>query len=168
MGLSKVKIKYKNPHITIRKHTYPFFVFNPVPTAVPPWASCSSKISALVRTPKVNSEEQAVSFSTWMSNLIQVRQSANYSINTVLHLQIKEKVMINHSPWTARILQCNTNDRENTKQQKPNISKLTCVVYPLNSCPRVKGVASWVWVRPILTISLNSIDCYILKRRGKK
>lgn len=32
----------------------------------------------------------------------------------------------------------------------------TCVAYPLNSCPRVIGVASCMWVRPILIIDLNS------------
>lgn len=38
-----VAVKYeKNKCLAIRKHAYPFFVFNPVPTAVPPWASCSS------------------------------------------------------------------------------------------------------------------------------
>lgn len=31
-------------------NTYPFFVFNPVPTAVPPCASCSNDVSS-VRTP---------------------------------------------------------------------------------------------------------------------
>jgi len=34
----------------------------------------------------------------------------------------------------------------------------TCCVYPENSCPSVSGVASWVWVRPILMMSANSLD----------
>mmetsp|Transcript_17790 Transcript_17790/g.42698 ORF Transcript_17790/g.42698 Transcript_17790/m.42698 type:complete len:396 (-) Transcript_17790:392-1579(-) len=33
---------------------------------------------------------------------------------------------------------------------------ITCAAYPLNSCPRVRGVASCVWVLPIFTIAENS------------
>lgn len=34
---------------------------------------------------------------------------------------------------------------------------LSCVTYPLNSCPSVKGVASWVWVLPIFIMWANSL-----------
>lgn len=35
--------------------------------------------------------------------------------------------------------------------------KFTCVVYPLNSWPKVRGVASCVWVLPIFTMWANSL-----------
>lgn len=39
-------------------NTYPFFVFNPVPTAVPPCASCSSE-AAISKNQKSGSKEVA-------------------------------------------------------------------------------------------------------------
>jgi hypothetical protein len=107
---------------------------------------------------KQTGQEQAFNVYVWMSNLIHARQSANHTINTILHLSIKGKMMRKTSLQISHNFTKHSSDKQKTIHHKPNESKLTCVVYPLNSCPRVKGVASWVCVRPILTISLNSID----------
>ena len=42
----------------------------------------------------------------------------------------------------------------------------TWAAYPENSWPSVSGVASWVWVRPILTIWANAFSFWRSARRS--
>lgn len=71
-------------------NTYPFFVFNPVPTAVPPCASCSSE-AAISKNQKSGSKEVAEKVRNQIlnGNLIHAWKGAQDSINTIFHLQLQ-------------------------------------------------------------------------------
>ena len=38
------------------------------------------------------------------------------------------------------------------RRSRRRTPRRTCAAYPLNSCPERMGVASMVWVRPVLTM----------------